>query len=111
MADTTSHTIAATRQALQLARRLDAATLSGDWVTVGVLDRHVAALLRALDARSLTSADEHVALNQLLKAHQQARTRCAEAAEQMAGRLNEMRSNKDGWLAYAANSEWNGSPQ
>lgn len=105
------HPTSATRQAMQLARRLDAATLTGDWVTVGVLDRHVAALLRTLDGRTLTAADEHVALNQLLKAHQQARTRCAEATEQIGSRLNEMRSNKDGWLAYAADSEWNGNPQ
>lgn len=112
MADTTHvNPHAITRQAMQLARRLDAATLASDWATVAVLDRHVAALLRATGTQPL-SAQEEAALTRLLHAHRQARERCAFATERMAAQLSEMRSNKDGWLAYAVSSdEWNGSPQ
>lgn len=111
MADT--HTAAAplatTRQAMQLARRLDAATLAGDWAATAVLDRHVAALLRNTGSRPL-SAQEEAALARLLHAHRQARERCAFASERMAAQLSDMRSQKDGWLAYAVSSdELNGS--
>ena len=96
---------------MQLARRLDAATLASDWTTVAVLDRHVASLLRSIGHQPL-SAQEDAALARLLHAHRQARERCAFASERMAAQLSEMRSNKDGWLAYAvSNDEWTGSPQ
>ena len=114
MADTTNahaNINATTHQAMQLARRLDAATLAGDWAAVAMLDRHVAALLHAKGTQPL-SAQEEAALTRLLHAHRQARERCAFAGERMAAQLSEMRSNKDGWLAYAVSSdEWTGSPQ
>ena len=110
MADQHTAPHATTRQAMQLARRLDAATLAGDWAAVAVLDRHVAALLRTTGSRPL-SAQEDAALSRLQHAHRQARERCAFATERMAAQLNDMRSHKDGWLAYAVSSdEWSGSP-
>lgn len=105
---------AATVRLRALADRLGQATAERNWGALAALDRELAELLAQLQAEltargGALGTDERAALGLLRHAHQQARARCAEATEQLGTRLAEMQQNKDGWLAYAASSDWNGS--
>lgn len=93
----------------RIARRLEAAALSDDWATLAAADRELAAVLQAVSARRDLSAGDRDALFALRKVHDGALARCAEAAEQIGGRLAELGAGRDGWLAYAHDVELSGS--
>lgn len=96
-------------QVFNLTRRLSAAVRVADWDTVRVLDEELSRLLPTLSPAASWSHDLKVAMSSLRLLHRSALIQCAQASEDMAARLADMRTNKDGWLAYAANSEWNES--
>lgn len=93
-------------QMVRLAQRLRTAAGAGDWQAVAAADRELATLLAQLRAggAALPPGEEAV-LGDLDLAHQEARMRCASAADQLAARMAELQAHKDGWLAYAMNSD------
>jgi hypothetical protein len=92
-------------QLAQLGDALQAAAARNDW---DKLDEHARALLpalRVLAARGPWTAAERVALERLRVQHDAAAAGAASAARALEPRLEEMRANKDGWIAYAMFSE------
>ena len=95
------------RQA-QLARMgdaLQAAAARSDWDKLGEHARALLPALRALAAHGPWTASERAALARLRTQHDAAAADAASAARALEPRLEEMRANKDGWIAYAMYSE------
>lgn len=90
--------------------RLGNATRCQDWEAMHALDTELAGLLATVSADQGWSPELNRAMVALRGAHLQAMLQCAMASEEMAARLSSTLSNKEGWMAYAANSDWNGSP-
>lgn len=84
---------------------LAAAGAARDWARLDAAARALAPQLAALAASGPWSAAEGAALAQLRAGHDQAAAACAGAVEALATRLEEMRTNKEGWIAYALGSE------
>lgn len=84
---------------------LAAAAASGDWSRLEALERTLASRLPALAARGPWSASERDALARLRAQHDAAEAACGGAALALAARLDEMRTNKEGWIAYALESK------
>lgn len=92
-------------QLLHMGDALRAAAAAADWALLG---QHVDALapqLQALAARGPWSAAERQAVTRLRAAHDLAFAAAAAASGELAARLEQLRSNKDGWIAYAMHSE------
>lgn len=96
-------------QVMDMTSRLAQATRVRDWQGMHVIDRELAALLTAVRADQRWSPELHQAMTALRSAHLEAMLQCAMASEEMATHLTTTLSNKEGWMAYAANSDWNGS--
>ncbi len=96
-------------QVYEMARRLRQASRAGHWEALRVIDRELAALLPSLGTSDTWSKEMARAMESLQTAHRDAFARCVDASEHIAKRLSAMQIHKDGWLAYAANSEWNGN--
>ncbi|HMN43149.1 MAG TPA: hypothetical protein PKE27_01120 [Povalibacter sp.] len=92
------------QQLSRLAQRLARATADGDWRAVAALDREAAELLRAASQRPWL-LQEHAALDALRRAHAAAREQCEREAARLDGLLAQMRSRRDGWMAYAMSDE------
>ena len=85
----------------RLGARLLAAAGRGDW---RLLERAVCELgpqLRLLAEQGPWSAPERGALARLRAAHDAAAGACREAAGDLQARLDDLRDNKEGWMAYA----------
>jgi hypothetical protein len=85
---------------------LTAASLRGasdgaDWEQVAQMTRALAPQLDALAARGPLTAAERAALQRLREAHDHAFDSVAAAAQVLKSRMDDMRANKDGWVAYA----------
>jgi hypothetical protein len=92
-------------QLLRMGEALRGAAAAADWALLG---EHVDALapqLRALAARGAWNAGERQAVARLRAAHDTAFEAAAAASGELAARLEQLRSNKDGWIAYAMDSE------
>ena len=89
----------------QLDARLQEAGKQSDWTLLEPSVRELAPQLQALAARGPWSGAERAALARLRAAHERAAQGCAQAAAGIAARLDEMRSNKEGWMAYALTGE------
>jgi hypothetical protein len=92
-------------QLLRMGEALRGAAVAADWALLG---EHVDALapqLRALAARGPWNAGERQAVARLRAAHDIAFEAAAAASGELAARLEQLRSNKDGWIAYAMDSE------
>lgn len=96
----------------RLAQRLHDAAATGDWQALAAADQELAALLSRMATpaalATLTPA-ERTALQSLDQAHRQARGHCTAAGERLAQTMADLQANKDGWLAYALNSDLNES--
>lgn len=104
--------MARSAQMAVLAQRLRGAAADQDWAALADADRDLARFLAPVAGRAVPAPTpaERAAMQALRLAHQQARALCAEAGEQLARRMADMQSNKDGWLAYALHSDTNESP-
>lgn len=93
----------------QLTQQLREAALAHHWSALTVLDQDLASLLhemsQASDLRPLNEA-ERLALLRLHRAHELARECCTRELTQTNLRMNAMHQQRDGWMAYAANSDW-----
>lgn len=92
-------------QLAQLGDALQAAAARADWNRLGEHARALPAALNALAAQGPWSAAERRALDLLRVRHDAAAGQVAGAARTLGARLQEMGTNKDGWLAYALVSE------
>jgi hypothetical protein len=84
---------------------LQAAAAHSDWDRLGEHARALLPALRALAAHGPWTASERAALERLRAQHDAAAAAAASAARALEPRLEEMRANKDGWIAYAMYSE------
>jgi len=92
-------------QLLRMGDALAAAAAGADWAA---LDKQVSALapqLRTLAARGPWSAAERQAIARLRAAHDAAFQAATGASDELASRLEQLRNNKDGWIAYAIHTE------
>ncbi len=94
-------------QLLALAERLRSASAAGDWPNVGDADRELAVLLRRMALRDVMAPGERAAVATVRLAHAEAAARCSAEAARVQGRLDGMTHNRDGWMAYAADT-WEG---
>lgn len=88
-----------------MAARLNSASFGAKW---DLLERAVVELgpqVQALAAQGPWTALERAALVRLRAAHDSAAHAAADAAAGMQARLDEMRNNKEGWMAYALAGE------
>lgn len=88
------------QQLREMAARLVAAARSRDWAALERIDREVAGQFPAL-ARAPGSAPERAALQQLRAAHAMALQLCVEAGEALQRDVARLRTDREGWLAYA----------
>lgn len=95
------------QQMAGFALHLHKAAATQDWQALGQIDHALATWIAQPAQSSALSPVERAALKELQRAHQQARLQCAAAGDELAQRLSELRANKDGWLAYALNSDMN----
>ncbi|MEG2032260.1 MAG: hypothetical protein RR376_16575 [Janthinobacterium sp.] len=86
---------------LQLAREVLAATASGDWSALEVLDSRLAQHLASL---GILNEREKAALLALRKAHAQALQACSDEKHRLGMQLGEIHSKQEGWVAYAIES-------
>jgi len=93
------------RLARQLDARLQEAIRRADWTLLEPGVRELAPQLQTLAARGPWNGAERAALARLRAVHDRAAAACAQAAAGVAARLDEMRSNKEGWMAYALAGE------
>lgn len=87
---------------MDLADQLDKAAKDGDWEALAKVDSEMAFRLASEAARlgDWSNVERH-ALQSLQTAHRNALEQCAGELNRVAALLEEMRNNKDGWLAYA----------
>ncbi len=89
----------------RLAASFVGAAATRDWDLLDLHVRGLPAALEALAADGAWSGEERAALAELRVAHEQAANACAGALQLLQSRLDEMSSNKEGWMAYALDSE------
>jgi hypothetical protein len=92
-------------QLLRMGEALRGAAAAADWALLGEHVDVLAPQLRALAARGPWNAGERQAVARLRAAHDMAFEAAAAASGELAARLEQLRSNKDGWIAYAMDSE------
>jgi len=97
--------VARAAQLNRMAEALRAAAASADWALLGEQVRALAPQLRALAARGPWNAAERQAGLRLRAAHDAAFDAAAAASSELATKLQQLNSNKDGWLAYAMHSD------
>lgn len=90
---------------LQMAQKISAAIASQDWKALAAINTLMAGALPQLAAQGRWSAAERAALAALRQIHEQAVQRCDQATAELGQRLNEMQLNKEGWIAYALDSD------
>jgi hypothetical protein len=95
------------QQLLTLARNLVAAADARDWRQLAQQDLELAALARRLSAQPVLSEAERDAVARARAAHLIASSRCAAESDRLAGLLEGLQSNREGWVAYALTEQWN----
>jgi hypothetical protein len=93
------------KQLLQLRAALADASARRDWDRLGATVHMLAPRLTALAAAGPWNAAELAALAQLRTAHDQAALACDDAVRALAQNLDDMRTNKEGWIAYALGND------
>jgi hypothetical protein len=89
----------------QLGDAMQAAAARADWDRLGEHARALSPLLRGLAAHGPWNARERAALERVRAQHDAAAAHAAAAARALEPRLEEMRANKDGWIAYAMHND------
>lgn len=84
---------------------LQDAAARADWDHVGEQVRALLPTLCALAAQGPWTAGERAALEHVRAQHDAAAHQVAAAMRALEPRLEEMRANKDGWIAYAMHSD------
>ena len=92
-------------QLLRMGDALQAAAAGADWDGLERQARALGPQLQALAALGPWTAVERAALQRLRSQHDAAAGAAAGAAEALGTRLEEMRDNQEGWVAYAMHNE------
>ena len=93
------------RALLQMAQKISAAIAAQDWKTLAAMNTLMTSTLPQMAAQGPWSAGERAALAALRQVHEEAVQACNTATDDLGRRLHEMQANKEGWLAYALDSE------
>jgi len=93
------------RTLLQMTQKMSAAIASQDWKMLAAINTLMATTLPQMAAQGPWSSAEWAALSALRQMHNEAVKRCNQATEDLGRRLSEMQANREGWLAYAMESE------
>ncbi|WP_229262070.1 hypothetical protein [Duganella guangzhouensis] len=80
---------------------MSAAIASEDWKTLAALNTLMASTLPKMAAQGNWNNGERAALAALRQMHNEAVKRCNAAASVLAGRLQQIQSNREGYVAYA----------
>ena len=91
-------------QLLRMAEALQAAAASAEWDKLGQQASALGPQLQALAALGPWNAAERAALHCLRTQHDAAADAAAGAGRTLGARLEEMRANHEGWVAYAMHS-------
>lgn len=89
----------------QLGDAMQTAAGCADWDRLGTHVRALGPALRALALQGPWTAAERTALEQVRAQHAAAATSAAAAARTLETRLEELRANREGWIAYAMHTE------
>jgi len=90
---------------LAIGDAIESAAADADWHRLGEHARALAPALQALAARGPWNGAERAALQRLRGQHDAAAAGAARAADAIEARLDTMRANQEGWLAYAMHNE------
>ncbi|NRR31988.1 hypothetical protein HSX11_17580 [Oxalobacteraceae bacterium] len=90
---------------LQLAQKMSAATAAADWKALAALNTLMGSSLPAMAAQGRWTPAERAALSALRQLHVQAVALCDHETAELGKRLGDMQANKEGWIAYALDSE------
>lgn len=90
---------------LAMGDALQAAASGADWDRLAALATALMPALRALAAHGPWNAAERAALQRLRSLHDEAAAGVAAQVNDIGARLDTLRANKDGWLAYAMHSD------
>jgi hypothetical protein len=101
MADTRGRLPQRQAELLRMSDALHSAAAGADWTLLGTHVTALAPQLRALAAHGPWSAAERQAIDRLRAVHDAAFAATESAAREMAARLEQLRGQKDGWIAYA----------
>lgn len=90
---------------LDLARGFDAANTQSDWEALALLTRNISEQLPALARLGAWSEPERAALQKLRAIHARSFQLCSDEKQRLGASLGEMHARKEGWVAYALNSD------
>lgn len=93
------------RTLLQMTQKMSAAIASSDWKMLAAMNTLMATALPQMAAQGKWSSPELAALSALRQMHQEAVKRCNQATEELGSRMQEMQANREGFVAYALESE------
>lgn len=93
------------RTLLHLGQQLSAATAAGDWAALAAINTLMAATLPKLAAQGKWLPAERAALAALRELHLAAVAKVNGAAAEMGQHMHDMTNNREGWLAYALDSD------
>lgn len=93
------------RTLLQMTQKMSAAIAAADWKTLAAINTLMATALPQMAAQGKWSGAELAALSALRQMHEQAVKRCNLATDELGRRLQEMQANREGFVAYALESE------
>jgi len=92
-------------QLLGMAEALHAAAAGADWDGLGLQSRALGPQLQALAALGPWTPVERAALERLRSRHEAAAGAAAKAAARLGARMEAMRTNQEGWIAYAMHND------
>ncbi len=90
---------------LQLAQQLNAATAAADWPAVAACYSLLHSVLPQLAAQAPWTPGELAALAALRELHQATVAKVDLATAELGQHLQQLQDNREGWLAYALDSE------
>ena len=94
------------RTLLALAPKMNAAIAADDWKMLAAINTLMSTTLPAMAEQGRWTPAERAALGALRQLHEQAMVRCEQSAGALSAHLHSMRANKEGWLAYALDSNF-----
>ena len=96
------------RTLLNLGQKMQAATEAEDWTRLAAINTLLATALPTMAAQGAWDSAERAALSALHRLHLEAARRCELASAEVARKLADLQVNKEGWFAYARDSEYAG---
>jgi len=90
---------------LKLAQQISTATAASDWKALEAVNTMMASALPTMAAQGRWTPAELAALTALRQMHDQSVLHCQQTSIEMSKHLSEMQTNKEGWIAYALDSD------